>query len=60
MHTTWVNLTDKKLSKRSQTQKCALLDSAYMKFKYRHDWMREVRLVLTFGGHDGEKARGSF
>lgn len=52
MHATWVNLTDKKLSRRSQTQKCVLFDSAYMKFKYRRNWMTEVRLLLTSGGHD--------
>lgn len=39
-----------KVEKRSQTQKHMLFDSTYMKFKYRHNWVREVRLVLTSAG----------
>lgn len=38
MHaTTWVNLTDIKLNKRSQTQMHVLFDSAYMKFMYSYN-----------------------
>lgn len=35
---------------KSQTQKHMLFDSTYMKFKYRHNWVREARLVLTSVG----------
>lgn len=48
-HNNVVNLTNKKLNKRSQTQKGVLFDATYMKFTCRHNWVREVRLVLTPG-----------
>lgn len=48
--TTWVNLKDRKLNERRQTQRCIVFDSTYMKFKYRHNWVKEGRLVLTSGG----------
>lgn len=44
---TCANVTGIKLNKRSQAQKRILFESAYMKFKYRGNWVREVRLVPT-------------